>query len=483
MYMTRTIYLGTLATLLLALAVTTAPRASQAKPDKAAIEGLWLGTLKVGAVDLRLLFKIERKGEGWTATLDSLDQNAKGIPVKTVEFKEGKVRLELPVIAATYRGELARDGKTLTGTFTQGGKDYPLVLKRTDKAPELRRPQEPKKPYPYREEEVTFENKPAGLKFAGTLTLPKGKGPFACAVLLTGSGPQDRDETLLGHKPFLVLADHLTRQGIAVLRTDDRGVGGSTGSVANSTTADFAEDALAAVAFLKAHKEIDPKRIGLIGHSEGGVVGPLAASRSKEIAFVVMLAGTGLPGEEILYLQGQAIVKAAGGNAEALTMQRRAQELLFTAGKIKDDKAALKKYEEMWAALVATLSEADQKIAAKQEKALRAEFLTSVRSPWFRYFLTHDPRPALRKVQCPVLALFAEKDVQVTPKENAAGVEAALKEAGNKDVTLKEFAGLNHLFQTCKTGAVSEYGLIEETLAPAVLEAISEWLLKRVKKG
>jgi pimeloyl-ACP methyl ester carboxylesterase len=471
----RTVLLGGL----LAVLLGAGPGAAQ--PDKAGVEGLWLGTLKVGEAELRLLFRIERKGDALTATVDSLDQGVKGIKAKTVEFKEGKLRLEIPEGVVTYTGQLAKDGKTITGTLSQGGKDLPLTLARTDRAPSVARPQTPKKPYPYREEEVTFENKKGKVKFAGTLTLPQGKGPFACAVLLTGSGPQDRDETIFGHKPFLVLADHLTRKGIAVLRTDDRGVGGSTGSVMKSTTADFADDALAAVEFLKGHQEIDPKRIGFIGHSEGGAVGPLAASRSKEIAFVVMLAGPGLPGEEVLYLQGQAILKAVGADAKALANQRKMQEISFRAAREKDDEAALKKFDELWAAFVAQLPAEEQKLAAEQAKGIRADFQATVLTPWWRFFLVHDPRPALRQVRCPVLALFGEKDVQVTPKENLAAVEAALKEAGNKDVTLKVIPGVNHLFQTCKTGALIEYGQIEETLAPAALEVVSEWLLKRVK--
>jgi uncharacterized protein len=298
-------------------------------------------------------------------------------------------------------------------------------------------------------------------------------------VLLTGSGAHDRDESLMGHRPFLVLADHLTRNGVAVLRCDDRGVGGSTGDKMASTTEDFADDALAAVAFLKGRPEIDPKKIGLIGHSEGGIVAPLAASKSDDVAFVVLVAGTGLPGEEILYRQGELILKAEKADEKTVARQREMQEKMFAVLKAaKDDKAAVAGLEEVFMAEEAKLTDEEKKEAEKNKGVLAAQTKLML-TPWFRFFLSYDPAPALKKVKCPVLALGGERDLQVPAKPDLEAIEKALKEGGNKDVTVKELPKLNHLFQTCETGALSEYAKIEETFAPAALEEISGWIGKR----
>jgi uncharacterized protein len=309
--------------------------------------------------------------------------------------------------------------------------------------------------------------------------LPRGKGPFPAALLITGSGPQDRDETILGHKPFLVLADYLTRRGIAVLRVDDRGVAKSTGVFASATSADFADDVEAGVEFLKHRADIDAKQIGLIGHSEGGVIAPMIAARSKDIAFIVMMAGTGLNGEEILYLQGQAILKAMGAPAEALARQKAIQQAIFDgARQEKDNKEAEKKIHQTLDGIFAKLSAAERQQIEKSKGGLDAQ-INRVLSPWFRFFLTYNPATALQKVQCPVLALNGEKDTQVTPKENMESIEKALQGGGNKDFTVTMLPSLNHLFQTCKTGAPAEYGKIEETLAPSALQLIGDWIVKR----
>jgi pimeloyl-ACP methyl ester carboxylesterase len=357
----------------------------------------------------------------------------------------------------------------LTSALVMGGAKAFAAIQDTA----LNRPQEPKKPYPYDEEEVGYENKRDGVKLAGTLTLPRGKGPFPATLLITGSGPQDRNESLLGHKPFLVLADYLTRQGIVVLRVDDRGVGGSTGSVPDSTTENFAADVTAGIEFLKTRKEIDPKQIGLIGHSEGGLIAPMVAAQNGDVAFIVLMAGTGLTGEEILYLQGALILKAGGASAEQLAKQRATQEGMFKILKEEKDPATAEKrlHEE----LSRNLTEEAKK---KSEQAIAAQ-IKRANTPWFRYFLTLDPRPALRKVKCPVLALNGENDLQVPATENLREIEAALKAGGNKDVTIVSLPKLNHLFQTSETGSMSEYAKIEETIAPVALKTIGDWILKR----
>ncbi|MCS6862583.1 MAG: alpha/beta fold hydrolase [Abditibacteriales bacterium] len=445
------------------------------------LEGAWQGVLEVAGAKLRLVLKISTKPDGTlTATLDSVDQGARDIPVDEVTFKGETLRFAIKNLAVMYEGKLS--GAEIVGQFKQGGITLPLTLRKTDKPPEVRRPQTPQKPYPYVEEEVSYENKKAGVKLAGTLTLPTGKGPFPAALLITGSGAQDRDETVFGHKPFWVLADYLTRRGIAVLRVDDRGVGGSTGNVAEATSEDLAEDVLAGVAYLKGRREINPKRIGLIGHSEGGLIAPIAASKSKDVAFIVLMAGTGLTGEEIIYRQSELLLKAHGAHILDIAAQRRVQEKMFAVVRAEPDNSrAEKKLREILAEEISQLSEAEKKAAGSASAALEAQ-VKEVLSPWFRFFLTYDPKPTLRKVKCPVLALNGEKDLQVPPQENLRAIADALKAGGNRDYTIKEFPGLNHLFQTCQTGAPSEYAQIEETIAPVVLETIASWILQRTRR-
>ena len=298
-------------------------------------------------------------------------------------------------------------------------------------------------------------------------------------ILISGSGAQDRDETIFEHKPFLVLADALTRRGVAVLRLDDRGVGGSTGSTSASTSDDFAGDVLAGIAFLKARSEIDRTRLGLMGHSEGGIIAPMVAARSPDVAFIVLMAGTGLPGEEILYLQGQAVMKAMGADENALKNQLEVQKRLFEIVKTeKDEKAAGAKLRDVTKTWTDSLSEG-QRNALGNVDAFIAGQLKMASSPWFRYFLTYDPRPTLAKVHCPVLALIGEKDRQVPARENLSQIESTLKTAGNNRVTVKELPGLNHLFQKCKTGAPSEYAGIEQTIDPSALAVIADWISER----
>ncbi len=442
------------------------------------LEGTWEGALDLGPAKLRLALKVTKAAGGaLAAKLDSIDQGAKDLTVDVISFKDGAVHFEMKQLLVVFDGTLNKEGSEIAGQFKQGGGSFPLTLKRVDKPTTLDRPQEPKPPFPYDEEEVSYENKRDGVKLAGTLTLPRGKAPFPAVILITGSGPQNRNEELMGHKPFLVLADYLTRRGVAALRVDDRGVGGSTGSVPNSTSENFAVDVLAGIEFLKSRKEINPKQIGLIGHSEGGLVAPMVASQSNDVALIVLLAGPGLPGEEILYQQGALILKASGAGTEALARQRATQEMMFSILKQeKDNAVAEKKLREELNKQMAGVGEA-QKTQAAQSAELQ---IKQVLSPWFRHFLTYDPRPTLSKVKCPVLALIGENDLQVPAAENLREIEATLKAAGNKDVTTMRMPKLNHLFQTSETGLPGEYGKIEETFAPVALKTIGDWILARV---
>lgn len=465
---------------------------SKAKPTpREGIAGSWHGTLDVG-VRLPIVFNIEKSAEGTlSATLDSPDQGTKGIAVSEITFANGKLLIVAKSIDGSFTGKIANDYREIVGTWTQVGRATPLVLLPIDKVAEPKRPQVPAKPYPYDEEEVVYENRQAGVKLAGTLTLPRTNSPCAAVLLITGSGAQDRDESLLGHKPFLVLADDLTRRGIAVLRVDDRGVGGSTGSLPNSTIEDLAGDAFVGVEFLKSRKEIDPRRIGLVGHSEGGLIAPAAAARSGDIAFIVLIAGPGVTGEEILYAQGGLIMRAAGASHEAVAKQRKLQEDMFAVVKnfdrqaavkptegARDDSATTKKLAELIAGASAELPDDQREAAGKLGVAQSRELLT----PSFRYFLTYDPRPALAKVRCRVLAVIGERDLQVPPGLNLPEIEKALKSGGNAEYTLREFPGLNHLLQHSKTGSPSEYGQIEETIAPEALAFIGQWIVQQTGK-
>jgi len=453
--------------------------AQQQDTSEISIEGIWEGKLKVPGTELRIVFNISKNSDGaLTATLDSPDQGVTGIPVEEVIFKDNILRLEVKSAGGVFEGKVSEDFLVIEGEWKQSGQTLPLTVKRVDKAVEILRPQVPKKPYPYIEEEIVYENKDAGISLAGTLTLPSGDAPFPAALLITGSGPQDRNETIYNHHPFLVLADYLTRQGVAVLRVDDRGVGKSTGDFSQATSEDFASDVLAGIEYLKNRKEINPKQIGLIGHSEGGLIAPMVAVKSPDVAFIILMAGTGLTGEEILYLQGALISRAMGVSEEDIAKNRQFNEKIFSLIKEeKDEKTIEEKLRQMFMDDWAELNEEEKSRIGDPEVFLKAQ-LQSLLSPWLKFFLTYDPKPTLSKVKCPVLVINGEKDLQVPPKENLSAIEEALKSGGNQDYTIKEIPNLNHLFQTAQTGLPSEYPKIEETISPIALKIITDWILE-----
>lgn len=337
------------------------------------------------------------------------------------------------------------------------------------------RPQEPKGAVPYYEEEVKYSNLTAGVTLAGTLTLPRSGKPSPAVLLIAGSGPCDRDETAFGHKPFLVLADHLTKQGIAVLRVDKRGVGQSTGNYAVSTTEDFAADVLAGIEYLKTRKEVDTQQIGLIGHSEGGLIAPMVAVKSNDVAFIVLMAGQGVTGEATLYTQETLISRAMGVPEEQISHQLDFQKQVLTVIKNESDlEKADKLLREIIAKQLANLPKEEQQTSAN---AMEAQ-LKRCNSKWFRYFLTYDPITSLKHLKIPVLVINGQLDWQVSPKQNLPVIAKILEEAGNRNYRIIEFPKLNHFFQTCETGSILEYGKIEETIAPVVLDTLSGWILE-----
>ncbi|HNS20619.1 MAG TPA: alpha/beta fold hydrolase [Sedimentisphaerales bacterium] len=444
------------------------------------LEGTWLGTLKVTpTASLRLVFNIQAKPDGsFSGTLDSLDQGAMGLPISRIEIEKDKVTVEASTVGSRYEGTMNAEGSEINGKWTQGPASLDLLLKRVKEAPkpkEFKRPQEPKRPYPYRDEEVTYQNARDGVTLAGTLTMPTEAGPFPAVLLITGSGREDRDEALFGHRPFLVLADYLTRRGIAVLRVDDRGAGGSTGDTSQATSEDFARDVLAGVEYLKTRKEINPKRIGLIGHSEGGIIAPMVAVQSHDVAFIVLIAGTGITGERILQGQIATVLKLADADQAQIdaAIQKQGQELEI----IKREPDPELRKQKVRKAIEDDLARLDE--ARKNTidySALVEAHVTRFASPWLRFFILHDPATVLRKVKCPVLAINGQLDTQVLAKENLPAIEQALREGGNTRIVIKELPGLNHLFQTAKTGAGDEYAQIEETMSPLALETIAGWM-------
>ncbi|WP_026236475.1 alpha/beta hydrolase [Pontibacter roseus] len=466
-------------TLLLALLAPIVVAAQQTvKPEQ--IKGTWNGALSIGGTSLPLVIHLTSDESGsLTATMDSPQQGAKGIPVQEVKLTQDSLYLNIRAIGGVYAGKIT-NAETIDGHWKQSGQAFPMQLKKgAAEAP--RRPQEPVKPYPYQEQEVTVENKEAGITLAGTLTVPQGKGNHPAVILFTGSGLQDRDMTVLGHKPFLVLADHLTRQGFAVLRLDDRGAGKSGGNPATATTADFASDAQAAYTFLKSRQEVNPKKIGLLGLSEGALIASKVAAANPDVAFVVLMAGNAVPGTELLVAQNEAIFKAGGvpdATLHKLLKLRRAQfEVAASEANVQTAAIKIKALEQE---AKAQMTEQEQKqlgLTPQSEQAIVAQ----LSSPWMRYYLAYDPAPTLQKLQMPVLALNGSKDLQVPAPQNLTATGRALKAGGNTRSTFKIMRDLNHLFQTAKTGLHTEYGSIEETMSPLALETISTWMKSVVK--
>ena len=441
------------------------------------LPGNWSGEMEVSGSKLELVFKVQKsEDDKLSAILDVPAQGAYNLPVKNVEMINDSVFFHVEMIMGRYSGKMAND-TTITGTWRQGDMDFQLSLTKTENTSELKRPQTPQPPFPYSSEEVEYLNSVSGLKLAGTLAIPENADNCPAVILITGSGAQDRDETIFGHKPFWVIADYLTRNGIAVLRVDDRGVGASEGNVNEATSEDFSFDVAAGLEFLKGRNEIDPAKIGLIGHSEGGLVAPMVASQTEDVAFIVLLAGPGVPGEELLYEQIKLINRAAGVSEEQLAQNLKIQKAIFEIVRTEKDSAKrLDRLQRTFSNGMYPMMQAEQKKAIDMQ-------LQSVNNPWFRYFLSCDPRPALRRVKCPVLALNGEKDLQVPPKQNLPAVEKALNEVGNPNFKTMELENLNHLFQSCETGAISEYGQIEETISPEVLEIMTEWIWDVVNEG
>lgn len=427
------------------------------------ITGSWQGELDVQGMKLPLVFHIKKDGEKLISTLDSPKQGATNIPVNTTSYTADQLALELPSLGISYSGKVTNE--SINGTFKQGGMELPLILskiKGDGLAPKLNRPQTPKAPFTYKTEEITFINSSDKNTLAGTLSEPNNfnkKQPIL--IMITGSGKQNRDEELFGHKPFAVIADDFAKKGIATLRIDDRGIGGSSKGSNEDTSFNFATDINAAVLFLKAKGF---ENIGLIGHSEGGMIAPIVANTNKDVKFLVLMAGPGQPINELLVQQIYLGGKLAGMSEEELQKSNQINRIKFDF--IKNYKGT--SFDADFDNFIKTTGEA---VAEDEKKQMK--------NAWFRYFIAFNPDEYVSKVKIPVLAINGSLDFQVPAKENLEAIKKSFTKAKNKNFETYEFQGMNHLFQECKTGSFAEYADIEQTISPKVLDKMSSWISAR----
>lgn len=435
------------------------------------IVGDWGGTLKAGPQSLKIVLHVSAADSGYAVTMDSPDQGAFGLSASSVEYREPELSVKWDRLKAAFTGKV--EGDSLKGIFVQGMFPLALNMGRGDYA--LRRPQEPKPPFPYRSEAVTVYNNLDSVTLAGTFTLPEGKGPFPAVVLVTGSGPQNRDEELMGHKPFAVIADYLTRRGIAVLRCDDRGVGQSTGDFAMATSEDFNRDALAAFDFLTKRPEIARKKIGILGHSEGGTIVFMAAAANPKVAFIVSLAGCAQRADSLLLTQNRAILKAQGAPDSAASAYVDVLRDIFRLQELYPVEYLQTHSDSLAKVLFPAGPRGSLPIPVRQNAMT---VLVTPQEPWMIFFKQNDPRGYMLATRCPVLALNGTKDTQVDAVINLGLIRQYAAESGNKQVTVKAYEGLNHLFQHAVTGSPNEYAQIEETISPEVLADITAWILE-----
>ena len=458
-------FLCTAASLLLASAATA---------QTPTVAGLWQGSIQVApTTELTAYFDLQGAAPAFTGTMSVPQQTGKPFALSSIVVRHDSLLLASEVLHGRFAGRLSGDGQQAVGNWFQGGKQLPLTLRRTTAqakaAAAPRRPQLPHGPFPYQSQDLTFPNQKAGFDLAGTLTLPAGKGPFPAVVLVSGSGPQDRNETALGHQPFLVLADYLTRRGFAVLRYDDRGVGQSKGTFKGALTTDFTTDAQAAMAYLRTRSDIRTHQVALMGHSEGGSVVWQAAAQPGGPDLAVSLAGPGLPGDAVLLRQQQDMGRARGQDSATLGAIFRANRALF--GEIRRQPATLTA-SQLTDKLVPVLQRYAPEMSDEQA---RQQLAKSCADAWMLAFLRTDPAPYLAKIKCPVLALNGTNDLQVAADENLPAIAHGLQAAHNRDATTRALPQLNHFLQT-DPAAKADYANIEETVAPVALQAIGDWL-------
>lgn len=437
------------------------------------IAGRWGGLLKIRGTELKIVFNISKTKNGLIATMDSPNERTFGIPATAITFANSILKLEIKNSGIKYEGILHPD-ETITGFFKQNEQNLALDLSHYKMKNEIVvKYQEPQKPYPYYTEDVTFENKTDNIVLEATLSLPKKEGNFPVVILIPGYNKRSRDKDFVGHKHFLVIGDYLTKKGIGVLQYDDRGAGKSTGDYSKATIADLAKDVEAGVAYLKTRKEINKNKIGLLGHSEGGIIAAIVAGNSNDINYIVSLAASGVRGDKkMLQLSELILCNTSIPEIEIYKKQeelRGAYNIILNSASNDDSlKKEIKSYFRATKGYGAT----DEDINASSKAVL---------SPWMYYFLRFDPSTAFGKVKCPVLALNGDKDMHLFPEQNLMAIKEAVLSGGNRKVTTKNLSGLNHFFQETLTGSPSEYSEISQTFSPIALEEISSWVLLQTK--
>ena len=440
------------------------------------IIGEWNGVLSLGGQQLSLIFHFEKVGTTYSGSVDSPDQKAFGIKADKIVFEKDTIDFIVSKIGLRFKGFWA--DTTISGEFTQGYFKTPLQLSRRKVEKKVVvKPQEPQAPFPYLEEEIVFHHVNANFDMAGTLTLPEGEGVFPLILLLSGSGPQDRNEEILGHKPFLIIADYLTKKGFAVFRYDDRGTAKSGGEFEGATTPDFASDAASALAYLKTRKDIDTTKIALAGHSEGAMLAAMIAANAPRINSIIMLAGPGIPGDQLLVMQQELIATVNKVNPDEIKENSIINRSLFDLiKKAHDLESATIQVEKKLKKISKKLSKSALEAYGGKTEFV-AQNLRAYINPWMYYFLRYDPAVDLKKIKCNVLALNGNKDLQVPSKVNLAAIELNINNPG-KIKQVIEMPNLNHLFQNCLTGNITEYGEIQETISPEVLEKMNGFLTR-----
>jgi len=437
-------------------------------------DGLWGGIITSSGIEIEVNFEVQIKANRILLSVPLqkvYDQVGSGL-----DIKGDSIFFDYSSFNASYKGLYNAEKEEIIGVWTQG-LSAELNLKRIDEKSEIVRLQVPKEPFPYSYENVKFHNDEADIDLAGTITIPEGEGPFPLAILISGSGPQDRNSEILNHKPFLVIADHLTRNGIAVLRYDDRGVKYSGGNYTESTSADFATDVLAAIKYGHTLEKIDSKKIGLIGHSEGGMIAPKVAADYGNVDFIVSIAGPAIPIAELMTIQNKLILEKIGMSAEGLSiLEEKLPKIYSIVNQDKEPKELFDTLIDEVKVFYNALPEDDQKLLGQNSSAYYMTISATFFTPWFRYFLAYDPGPSWQKVTCPVLALNGSEDIQVSAKENLAAIKKYLEMAGNKNHQEIELEGFNHLMQQCNVCSLQEYAIIETTFDPKALDLITGFL-------
>lgn len=446
------------------------------------LAGSWEGKLNAGNVNLRMVLKVQEADGKLSGMLSSPDQGVSNIPIGPVDQKGDSVFFSAGP-NANFEGKL--NSEVINGVWHQNGMAVPLDLAKTDKPSEIVKPQTPVPPFQYESEDVSFTNADKSITYGGTITIPRTPGAKPALLMITGSGAQNRDEEIAGHKPFAVIADYLTNKGYIVLRVDDRGVGKTTGSRKNATSADYAKDANAAIDYLKSRKEVNPKKIGMMGHSEGGLIAPMVATSRNDIDFIILEAGPGVKIYELMEDQSASTMESQGMPPGIIADYRklyRGLEQSIITGTSETD--ARNKMNEVMKAWLKVAKPGSIEIVGTTDTARAAfieEFVEIYNSKWYRYFLKYDPQPTLQKLNCKVLAINGSRDIQVLPKSNLDGIRQSLAKSKSKKYDVVEIEGLNHLFQECDQCTVAEYGTLDQTFSPKALKVVGDWLDKNVK--